>query len=67
MPFDIAQQSLGLIVLIFAICTLIIGFAGTRLAGIAIKLAEQTGIGNIGWESVAMLTLYGGSIFYLAG
>ncbi|MEQ8392273.1 MAG: sodium:calcium antiporter [Thalassospira sp.] len=47
MPFDLAQQSLGLIIVIFAICTLIIGFAGTRLAGIAIKLAERTGMGQI--------------------
>jgi cation:H+ antiporter len=64
MPFDLAQQSLGLIVTIFAVCTVIIGFAGTRLAGIAVKLAERTGMGQIiaGAVFVGMSTSLPGSV-----
>lgn len=28
---------------------------------------EPRGMGNIGWKSVPILGLYGGSVFYLAG
>ena len=64
MPFDLGQQSLGIIVMTFAVCTLIIGFAGTRLAGIAIKLAERTGMGQIiaGALFVGMSTSLPGSV-----
>ena len=64
MPFHLADQSLGLIFVIFAICTLVIGVAGTRLAGIAVKLAERTGIGQIiaGALFVGMSTSLPGSV-----
>ncbi|MBP3127925.1 sodium:calcium antiporter [Thalassospira sp. ER-Se-21-Dark] len=64
MPFDLGQQSLGIIVMTFAVCTLIIGFAGTRLAGIAVKLAERTGMGQIiaGALFVGMSTSLPGSV-----
>ena len=64
MPFDLGQQSLGMIVLTFAVCTLIIGFAGTRLAGVAVKLAERTGMGQIiaGALFVGMSTSLPGSV-----
>lgn len=64
MSFDLAGQSLGLIVIIFAVCTLLIGIAGTRLAGIAVKLAERTGMGQIiaGALFVGMSTSLPGSV-----
>jgi cation:H+ antiporter len=64
MPFDLGQQSLGIIIMTFAICTLVIGFAGTRLAGIAVKLAERTGMGQIiaGALFVGMSTSLPGSV-----
>ena len=68
MPFDLAQQPLGLIVTIFAVCTVIIGFAGTRLAGIAVKLSERTGMGQIlaGAVFVGMSTSLPGSVLSVA-
>lgn len=64
MPFDLAELSLSLIATIFAVCTLIIGFAGTRLASIAVKLAERTGMGQIiaGALFVGMATSLPGSV-----
>jgi len=44
---------------------LVILMSGVLLLGMLNR--ERRGIGNIGWESFAMLALYGGSIFYLAG
>ena len=64
MPFDLAELSLGVIAAIFAVCTLIIGFAGTRLASVAVKLAERTGMGQIiaGALFVGMATSLPGSV-----
>ncbi|MCC9624086.1 sodium:calcium antiporter [Thalassospira sp. MA62] len=64
MPFDIAQLSLGVIAAIFVLCTVIIGFAGTRLASVAVKLAERTGMGQIiaGALFVGMSTSLPGSV-----
>ena len=44
---------------------LVILMSGVLLLGMLNR--ERRGMGNIGWESVAMLALYGASIFYLAG
>lgn len=64
MPFDLGQQSLGIIIATFAICTVVIGFAGTHLAGIAVKLADRTGMGQIiaGALFVGMSTSLPGSV-----
>lgn len=43
---------------------LVILMSGVLLLGMLNR--ERRGIGNIGWESFAMLALYGGSAFYLA-
>ena len=44
---------------------LVILMSGVLLLGMLNR--ERRGMGNIGWESVAMLGLYGASVFYLAG
>jgi cation:H+ antiporter len=64
MPFDLTQQSLATVLVVMTICTIIIGFAGTRLAGIAVKLAERTGMGQIiaGALFVGMSTSLPGSV-----
>ncbi len=60
----IASLPLWSILGLFLICALVIGFAGTRLATIALKLAERTGMGQIiaGAVFVGMSTSLPGSV-----
>ena len=60
----IATLPLWSVIGLFSICAVVIGFAGTRLATIALKLAERTGMGQIiaGAVFVGMSTSLPGSV-----
>ncbi|PKR58265.1 sodium:calcium antiporter [Thalassospira lohafexi] len=64
MPLEISELTLPITSVIFAVCALVIGFAGTRLASVAVKLAERTGMGQIiaGALFVGMSTSLPGSV-----
>ena len=64
MSLEISELTLPITSVIFAVCALVIGFAGTRLASVAVKLAERTGMGQIiaGALFVGMSTSLPGSV-----
>ncbi|MDX5377365.1 MAG: sodium:calcium antiporter [Halomonas sp.] len=46
MPLPFAAPSLTVAIVVFGICTLVIGFVGTKLTGIVDNLADRTGLGE---------------------
>ncbi|MCE8018183.1 sodium:calcium antiporter [Halomonas sp. MCCC 1A17488] len=46
MPIPFAAPSLTVAIVVFGICTLVIGFVGTKLTGIVDNLADRTGLGE---------------------
>lgn len=45
---------------------LVVGLAMTAVLVLGLILRQRAGPGNIGWESVALLTIYGGAVGYQA-
>lgn len=56
MPFDLAQQSLPILLSLWAAAAAITWFAGSRLAGLVDEIAQRTGIG----QAFAGMLLLGG-------